>query len=816
MKLISCYIENYGLLKQKKFEFNNLNSFCEKNGYGKTTLASFLKAMFYGLETYRSNDKSFADRQHFYPFDGGLFGGNVVFEFDNDTYRIERFFSEKSDTKDTIKVYKNGSEFNGFEKYIGESIFGIDKDSFERTIFIDSGDLETASTQDIKNKLNNIIEGCDDDSSSEIALIKLEKKKSEYKKSKSENALIPKTKKKLQDTEEKIKELDFIKNQVEKDYHRVQELNQLIKDELEKLDVANKTQDLLNKWNELDQEILNYEVQKNNLEEKYQCKFPTKNNIESIKELFINKKTIISQNIDDKDEKRLSFLDTKLKNEAIDDFKLKDVLELIKQYNYKKGLLNKEKENAKYEYIYINFENNYIDEKIIDNITNNYEEYCTLNSEEAKDDTKLNIKKYILFAILPLLFILSGIIINCFNVLYIGWSLLIIGFIMLCGVLFIYSKKAIINKKKNLEIKKHRKNKEEEITKALNKYGYYQVKDFSMTINKLKEDYNHYCEFKNKQANLKTHEIELSQIDNQINSFFAKCGILNADYLEAYTQLNSELVEYRNLKEQIKRKLKQKEESLKIINDKISSFCQEFNIEEENVYNFVKDSETDLDNYNYYCKNLEERRKQLLLLKKNNNLSLKPEYENLEERRKILNVYTEELNNLKNTISKSENKLEAYDVLLKEKDDLSNQLNIYNEQYKLLEYTIQYLKNADDNLKRKFLSPIVNNFSYYINSFEKAFDDKMIINPNLELKFEQNGQERSYKHLSSGEKIGCLFCLRMALIENMYTKELPFLILDDPFVYLDQIHFEKIKEVLKDLSSKFQIIYFTCHESRKI
>ena len=49
MKLLSCYIENYGKISATTFDFNEgLTAFCEKNGYGKTTLASFVKAMFYG------------------------------------------------------------------------------------------------------------------------------------------------------------------------------------------------------------------------------------------------------------------------------------------------------------------------------------------------------------------------------------------------------------------------------------------------------------------------------------------------------------------------------------------------------------------------------------------------------------------------------------------------------------------------------------------------------------------------------------------------------------------------------------------------
>ena len=50
MKLISCYIENFGGLSQFSQEFGpGLTVIREDNGFGKTTLAEFIRAMFYGF-----------------------------------------------------------------------------------------------------------------------------------------------------------------------------------------------------------------------------------------------------------------------------------------------------------------------------------------------------------------------------------------------------------------------------------------------------------------------------------------------------------------------------------------------------------------------------------------------------------------------------------------------------------------------------------------------------------------------------------------------------------------------------------------------
>lgn len=165
MKLISCHIENFGNIKKRDIAFNaELTSFCEKNGYGKSTIAAFLKSMFYGMDSTRKNGK-FNDRVHYFPFSGGVFGGSVVFLCNDKIYKIERFFDETSDTRDKLNVYCNNEKYDNPDYNIGEKLFGINKESFERTIFITSAEIEFSSTDSINTKLNNFVAGCEDDTS---------------------------------------------------------------------------------------------------------------------------------------------------------------------------------------------------------------------------------------------------------------------------------------------------------------------------------------------------------------------------------------------------------------------------------------------------------------------------------------------------------------------------------------------------------------------------------------------------------------------------------------------------------------------------
>ena len=50
MRLLSCHIENFGKLHEFDMDFDNgLNVILQDNGWGKSSLAAFLKVMFYGF-----------------------------------------------------------------------------------------------------------------------------------------------------------------------------------------------------------------------------------------------------------------------------------------------------------------------------------------------------------------------------------------------------------------------------------------------------------------------------------------------------------------------------------------------------------------------------------------------------------------------------------------------------------------------------------------------------------------------------------------------------------------------------------------------
>ena len=147
MKIISCYIENFGSLHHMKCSLNDgLNSLNEKNGWGKSTFAVFLRAMFYGLESSKVSSKYDEKdyRKNLTPWQGGNFGGYVEFETSGKKYRVTRFFGEKQkdDSFDLLDL-DSGALSDDFSENLGEELFGIDAYGYERSVYIPHNDLTT-------------------------------------------------------------------------------------------------------------------------------------------------------------------------------------------------------------------------------------------------------------------------------------------------------------------------------------------------------------------------------------------------------------------------------------------------------------------------------------------------------------------------------------------------------------------------------------------------------------------------------------------------------------------------------------------------
>ncbi len=166
MKLISCHVENFGRLSGFDTDFDaHLTLFCEQNGWGKSTLAAFLKAMLYGLKGDRKRSVQENERKRFAPWQGGPFGGSLRFAAGGKGYTVTRLFGEKeADDFFELRETETNRVSGDFGPELGRELFRIDAASFERTVFISQNDCaaDSAATDDMNALISHLSDHTDD------------------------------------------------------------------------------------------------------------------------------------------------------------------------------------------------------------------------------------------------------------------------------------------------------------------------------------------------------------------------------------------------------------------------------------------------------------------------------------------------------------------------------------------------------------------------------------------------------------------------------------------------------------------------------
>lgn len=165
MKLLRLEIRNFGTFRNFSSELTDgLNTVCRENGWGKSTLAAFIKAMLYGLPATRKSDLDLNERRKYQPWDGGAFGGSLEFECRAGRFRVERSFGAR-ENKDEFHLFDlaTGAPSDAFGSDIGYALFGIDADGFERSAYLSERALDTrGENATVRAKLTGLLENPDD------------------------------------------------------------------------------------------------------------------------------------------------------------------------------------------------------------------------------------------------------------------------------------------------------------------------------------------------------------------------------------------------------------------------------------------------------------------------------------------------------------------------------------------------------------------------------------------------------------------------------------------------------------------------------
>ncbi len=231
MRILRLHIENFGKLHDLDMEFQEgFHVIRAENGWGKSTLAAFIRAMFYGLPCTTRRSLKENDRKHYLPWQGGAFGGSMEFQIGDKAYRAERFFGKK-DKEDTFVLYdlETGLVSSDYSELLGEELFHVDRAAYGRSSFFMQQDIAAALNDSLNARLTHVEEDAGDMRNYEQAMLYLENQMKYYRKTGNRGQIGKLEEQRRRVREELIKcreqeeEIDIWKNRLVSQNRRVEE-----------------------------------------------------------------------------------------------------------------------------------------------------------------------------------------------------------------------------------------------------------------------------------------------------------------------------------------------------------------------------------------------------------------------------------------------------------------------------------------------------------------------------------------------------------------------------------------------------------------
>lgn len=154
--------------------------------------------------------------------------------------------------------------------------------------------------------------------------------------------------------------------------------------------------------------------------------------------------------------------------------------------------------------------------------------------------------------------------------------------------------------------------------------------------------------------------------------------------------------------------------------------------------------------------------------------------------------------------------------LISERAENIEKLDDAKKEYETLKLTAQYLVKAYEEMKTKYRKPLEEKLNEYIEIICGSEYAKASIDVDLKVRIELLGKERETEYFSKGISDAINVAKRLALSDVVLGGNAPFILMDDPFYNLDEKRLAFAVGVIKEIAKSKQIIYFTCHASRKI
>lgn len=890
MRILSCHIENFGKIHDYSMEFREgANIICEENGWGKSTFASFVRAMFYGLEGDRKRSVEENERKRYRPWQGGVFGGQLVFEIRGKEYLISRIFKDK-EANDEFELRDAGTNLpsEDYTDKIGEELFKINRESFLRTAFIGQNQCETSSSDDINAKIGKLADNANDLNNYEAAAARLTEILNQLNPRRVSGS-IAKRSEEIARYERIVKGGEGIPDSIEeyRSYLRGEEESyELLKMQMqeagEKQRLVSKRQSALarkSEWERLKKNAARRAEEKAAIRRMFPGEVPAledvKQKITECVEMRQAYERVSTYRISDGEKEELASLKDIFQNGMPSDAEIEGKLnEILRFRELSQECQSEQLRPAERERL-AELEPYFADDlesvtSIVGKWNNRNARKAALPSKqaalaalEASLGSRRRQESRGASPLLPL-----GILLAAAGALLAallspaagglgtaaGITAAAAGILaaaagaacMFAGVsagrkgrkppspVFLPEYEDLRRDIGEDEAYIHEA--DQRVSDYLAAHGKsYDEETVSAVLQEITEESIEYISLKKKAQKAFESEktAELESLRHSLHTFFIRYGMEPPDMKfgdELYI-LRSRAEKYKALLEK-KNNLERAEGKYREIAKRILSFLKKYSYEPPRQFTslsaLLNEIRDQADEYRDAVAALEEAEKELEQFKAENALPDPDEIQTeeslpaLEELHQAIQQLAEKREEVHNRIGSYNKTLEdlreacdEWEESCAKLKELREQQSAEEEKYRNVSLAKKKLELAKETMTAKYADPILQGFRRYYEMISGREAAGFHIDANTSVTVDELGKQRDTNTLSSGSRDLIGICLRIALVDAMYQEEEPVLIMDDPFISLDDRKVSACRNFLENLGEKYQIIYFTCSAARE-
>ena len=840
MKLIRLHVENFGKLQNFDFSFQEgLNILLEENGWGKSTLAAFIKAMLYGMPASSKQSLDENERKKYMPWQGGAYGGSLEFSTASGKYRIERFFGAK-ESGDSFVLYDlaTNCESNRYSSRVGEELFGIDADGFSRTVYLSQhAIIAKGDNNSITAKLGDLLDDVDDIGSFDDAMAALEKRRRYYKMT-GERGRIADIEREIATARAQIEQLSRTEEMMRQKERELATLGERAKEvstsidevrsNLQRAATLRERAVLLTQKERMQKELFALEESARSLDARMKGKHPTPEEMEEKRRLLesirdsrarVSEITSISVQPENHEILKSDFVGTLPQKE---DFATMLSANLtLQNIAHREAGLNAPVENATARHFAHTTPPTEGEIKgILDALT--AEETARSVKVEQKGSGKR--APAIVCFVLAILLAIGGMFVS---VLFAPAAVFAV-----VGICLLLQKKESDEGSQEAAAELAAKD-------LLTRYGFSVEGNLHDRLTELlllsRQRREEMAAEQKRAKSLQALRAQKQQQLRDLQERFRAWDILlppKNDYRDDIEALRRDVARISRSMAEAAQRERRRDAALaeqKRLQAELTPFLRHFDPEgtmkPSECLNRVQEWENE---YRRVSRRIPELREELSRFVAEKGLHADSEQANvtlpdmdlLNLRERTLQRELTELQSrqaeLKSHIGRLATDAERLPEVEASVRALEEELGIARANNTTISNTAQFLEEAKAGLSTRYLADMQTSFSSLLAKMMDGNIPESVMDTSFKVKLREGGKTQHPESLSQGWRDAVQLCVRLSLAEALYAEgEVPPIILDDPFVNLDERRLAAAKQLLVALSQKYQILYLVCHTERR-